>query len=191
MLFTFKLLYLSPVLSFFVTLIATPILIRYLIRIDLLVKDQNKEDRPLVPISGGLAVISGILVGLMAYIFILTFVYNDKTQISIIFAVASTIFIITFIGFLDDLIINKTKDSSQGLKQWQKPVLTLIAAIPLMVINAGQSVILVPFFGVVDFGLIYPLLLIPIGVVVASNMVNLLAGINGLETGMGIVYTGM
>ena len=186
-----SLLYLSPILSFLTTLIAIPVFIRYLNRINLLVKDQNKENKPLVPISGGITVVAGILIGLMCYIFILTFVYKDLTQISIIFAVASMLLLITFIGFLDDLIINKTKDASQGLRQWQKPVLTLIAAIPLMVINAGQSVVLVPFFGVVDFGLIYPLLLIPIGVVVASNMVNLLAGINGLETGMGIIYIGM
>ena len=191
MLFTFKLLYLSPILSFIVTLIATPILIRYLNRIGLQVKDQNKENKPLVPISGGLAVISGILVGLMFYIFVLTFTYNDKTQFSLIFASLTTILLITFIGFMDDLIINKTKDSSVGLKQWQKPFLTLIAAIPLMVINAGVSKMAVPFFGIIDFGLLYPLLLIPIGVVGASNMVNLLAGINGLETGMGVVYFSM
>ncbi|MBI2498646.1 hypothetical protein HYV88_00215 [Candidatus Woesearchaeota archaeon] len=191
MVFAFKLLYLSPIISFIVTLIATPILIRYLNRIGLQVKDQNKENKPLVPISGGLAVISGILVGLMFYIFVLTFVYNDKTQFGLIFASLTTILLITFIGFMDDLIINKTKDSSVGLKQWQKPFLTIIAAVPLVVINAGVSKMAVPFFGVIDFGLLYPLLLIPIGVVGASNMVNLLAGINGLETGMGLVYFSM
>ena len=184
------LLYLAPIASFFVTLFATKTLIRYLKRVELVVKDQNKENKPLVPISGGLAVMSGILIGLMMYIFILTFIYKEGTQIEEILAVLATIMIITFVGFMDDLIINKTKDSSQGLKQWQKPLLTLTAAIPLMVINAGTSQILVPFFGVVDIGLIYPLLLIPIGVVGASNMVNMLAGMNGLEAGMGFIYIG-
>jgi len=186
-----SLLYLGPVLSFLTTLLATSILIRYLKRIDLLVKDQNKEDKPLVPLSGGLAVIAGILVGFMCYIFILTFIYKDKTQISTIFAVSSTMLLITFIGFLDDLIINKTKDFSQGLKQWQKPLLTVIPAIPLMVINAGTSVMAVPFLGRIDLGIFYPLLIIPFVVVISSNMVNLLAGINGIETGMGLVYIGM
>ncbi len=184
------LLYLAPLASFLVTLYATNILIRYLKRIDLVVKDQNKENKPLVPLSGGLAAMSGILIGLMLYIFILTFIYKQQTQINEILAVTTTLMLITFIGFLDDIIINKTKDSSVGLRQWQKPLLTLTAAIPLMVINAGTSQILIPFFGIVDTGLIYPLFLIPIGVVGASNMVNLLAGVNGLETGMGIVYIG-
>lgn len=184
------LLYFAPIVSFLVTWFATPILIRYLKRVNLVVKDQNKEDKPLIPISGGLAVMSGILVGLMLYIFILTFIYKEGTQIEEILAVLATIMIITFIGFLDDLIINKTKDASYGLRQWQKPLLTLTAAIPLMVINAGTSIVSLPFFGRVDMGLIYPLVLIPIGVVGASNMINMLAGINGLEAGMGIVYIG-
>ena len=48
-----------------------------------------------------------------------------------------------------------------------------------------------PILGKIDIGLIYPLVLIPIGVVGAANMVNMLAGFNGMETGMGIVYIGM
>jgi len=46
----------------------------------------------------------------------------------------------------------------------------------------------VPWLGAIDFGLIYPLILIPIGVIGASNMINNLAGFNGMETGMGLVY---
>lgn len=185
------LLYLAPILSLIIVFVATPLLIRFLRRINLIVRDQNKENRPLVPISGGLAAISGVLIGLMYYIFILVFVYKDLSQISLIFAVLITLLLITFIGFLDDLIINKTQDASIGLRQWQKPVLTLIPAIPLIVINAGTSIMAVPFLGKVDWGIFYPLLLIPLAVVFVSNVVNLLAGINGLETGMGLVYIGM
>lgn len=184
------LLYLAPVLSFIVTFLATPILIRYLNRINLVVKDQNKEGKPLVPISGGLAAMSGIIAGLMTYIFILTFFYRHGTQIVEILAVTTTLMLVTFIGFMDDIIINKTKDASVGLRRWQKPLLTLVAAIPLVVINAGTSTIYIPLLGIVDLGLIYPLILIPIAVVGASNMVNLLAGINGLEAGMALIYIG-
>ncbi len=49
----------------------------------------------------------------------------------------------------------------------------------------------IPFYRVVDFGLFYPLLILPLGFVFSANMVNLLAGYNGLETGMGLIYTGM
>lgn len=182
------LLYLAPLVAFLATLYATHTLIRYLKRIDLVVKDQNKENKPLVPISGGLSVLAGITVGLMIYIFILTFVYQHGTQISEIFAVVTTLMLATFIGFMDDIIIHKNKDRSTGLRRWQKPLLTIIVAVPLIVINAGVSSVYIPFLGKTNLGLLYPLLMIPIGVIGATNMVNLLAGINGLETGMGIVY---
>lgn len=178
-------------ISFITTLTALPYLIRYLRRIDLVVKDQNKKDLPLVPISGGLAVMAGIFMSLMAYIFIRTFIHHDDTLLLDFFSAMTTILLITFVGFIDDSIIKRSKDASAGLKQWQKPLLTLVASIPLVVINAGETTMSLPFLGTVNFGLVYPLLIIPLIVIVAANMVNLLAGINGLEGGMGLVYFGM
>src|SRR3989344_4787386 len=57
--------FLYGIFSFFVVLFITPWLIRYLKKIGLVVKDQNKESKPLVPISGGLAVLFGIMAGLV------------------------------------------------------------------------------------------------------------------------------
>ena len=181
----------SAIIAFFITYIATNWLIRYLKRIGLVVKDMNKKNTPLIPISGGLAVTSGIFAGTMIYIFIQTFRYNYTNTLTYILASLISIIMITFVGFLDDLIIKINKESSKGLKQWQKPLLTLSAAIPLMVVNAGVKTMAFPFVGRIDVGLIYPLIFIPIGVVGAANMVNMLAGFNGIETGMGIIYVGM
>ena len=139
------------------------------------------------------------MAGLMLFLFLRTF-FSGTTKIGlvlnyynlvILFSAIVSILTITLIGFLDDLIIDKSRDGSTGLRQWQKTLLTLIAAVPLMVIKAGTTKIGVPFIGVVDFGILYALILVPIGVSGAANMVNLLAGINGIETGMGIVYIGM
>jgi len=183
--------FISAFISFFIVILVTPWLIRYLRKIKLIVKDMNKKNKPLVPISGGLAVMAGIFIGLMTYIFFQTFYFKNTSFITPIFAGLTTIIMITFVGFLDDIIINKSNTGSSGLKQWQKPLLTLSAAVPLMVINAGTTTMALPFLGRLDVGLIYPLLFIPIGVIGAANMVNMLAGFNGLETGMGIIYTGM
>ena len=60
-----------------------------------------------------------------------------------------------------------------------------------MWVSDGKINMGIPFYRVVDFGLVYPLLILPLGFVFSANMVNLLAGYNGLETGMGLVYTGM
>ena len=47
----------------------------------------------------------------------------------------------------------------------------------------------IPLIGGVNFGILYPLILIPIGVVCAANAINLLGGFNGSEAGMGVVYS--
>ena len=181
----------SAIIAFIVTYIATNWLIRYLKRVDIIVKDMNKKNTPLIPISGGLAVMGGIFIGLMFYIFFQTFYFKYTNTLIYLLAGLISIIMITFVGFVDDIIIRKSKESSAGLKQWQKPLLTLSAAVPLMVVNAGVTTMWLPIFGRTDIGLIYPLIFIPIGVVGAANMVNILAGFNGMEVGMGIIYIGM
>ena len=185
------------VISFLVVYYLTPWLIRYLRRIDLVVKDQHKEGKPLIPISGGMSVLAGSFVGFMSFIFFNTFFPDggnlslNNEVLTLLLSGLISIMMISFVGFIDDLFIRGDKETSSGLRQWQKPLLTLAAAIPLMVVNSGISEIALPILGVIDTGLLYPLVIIPIGVVGAANMVNMLAGFNGLETGMGIVYTGM
>jgi UDP-N-acetylglucosamine--dolichyl-phosphate N-acetylglucosaminephosphotransferase len=55
-----------------------------------------------------------------------------------------------------------------------------------MVVSSDR-VFLLPLIGFVRAGLIYPLLLVPIGVMAAANLTNMLAGFNGLEAGMGLI----
>jgi len=76
----------------------------------------------------------------------------------------------------------------RGLTQFQKFLLTIPIALPLMVINAPHTIMtLPPPLGPFDFGPVYPLLLVPVGVIGATNGFNLLAGYNGLEAGMGLI----
>lgn len=184
------------IVSFLIALYITPWSIRYLRKINLVSRDQNKKDRPLVPISGGMAVMSGSFIGIMCFIFLNTFfpdggilALNNRVLMLLLSGLISII-MITFVGFVDDLL-RISSGPHIGLRQWQKPLLTLAAAVPLIVVNSGISTIAIPFLGIIDAGLIYPLLFIPIGVVGAANMVNMLAGFNGLETGLGMIITGM
>ena len=189
--------FVCAIISFLIVWFMTPWLIKYLNRIGLIVKDMNKEGTPLVPVSGGLAVMAGVFAGLISFVFFRTFFPSttglvlDNGSLIHFFAGITSVLIIGFIGFIDDLIINKSHDRSTGLKQWQKPLLTLSAAIPLMVVDAGTTVMGFPLLGKINVGLLYPLFFIPLGVVGAANMVNMLGGFNGMETGMGIIYTGM
>lgn len=186
--------WLYSLISFLIVLSLIPWVIKYLRKIGLMDQDQNKKDKSLIPISGGIPVLVGIFAGLMLFIFIQTFIYNETEFLLKLFASMTSIMIITFIGFSDDLLrITKKNgtDKIKGLKQWQKPILTLAAAIPLMVVNAGTTTLALPFIGRIDVGLIYPLIFIPIGVIGSANMVNMLAGYNGLEASLGIVYLTM
>lgn len=188
---------LSLLIAYFVSLWSIPLFIRILRRINLVDKDLHKEHILLLPRSGGLPVATGFTAGIMFFLFFFTFFWHDQTwltesSLTLLFAAVLTIFIITFVGFLDDLLVVKSEQLHLpgGLRQWQKPLLTLVAAVPLMVVNAGTSKLIVPFIGHVEFGLFYPLLIVPLGVIGAANMVNLLAGFNGLEAGMGLIYLG-
>jgi UDP-N-acetylglucosamine--dolichyl-phosphate N-acetylglucosaminephosphotransferase len=178
----------SILVAFIVSYLFIPYLIKYLKSIGLIVKDQNKKDKPLIPISGGIGVLVGSLAGLMLFVFLNVFYYNVNLDLSLLFAALLSIMIITFIGFADDSIIKGDFSESNGMNRWYKPLLTVFAAVPLMAVNAGTSSVVLPFFGQISFGVFYPLILIPLGVVGASNMVNLLAGHNGLESGLGLIY---
>lgn len=148
--------------------------------------DVHKEGRPVRPTSGGVPVFLGFFFSTMFYLFLRTYYFGSQDATVDLLAAALSILSITFIGLLDD--INVKGSIRRGLKQWQKPLLTLPAALPLMAVNLGTTTMALPLVGAVDLGLAYPLLVIPLGVMFAANMVNLLAGLNGLEAGGGAIY---
>ena len=181
----------SMLVSFFTTFFLTPQLMKFLRAVGVVGLDLHKPNKPKLPSSGGICVASGLL----TYVGLQTFLLGLAEETVYMLAVIASILIVMFVGFLDDLNVKsrkvRTKDGMDirlGLPQWLKPLLTLPAAIPLMVISAGETTMGIPFIGAVNFGPLYPLVLIPIGVVGASNAVNLLGGFNGSEAGMGIVY---
>lgn len=185
----------SMFVSFIVTFLIAPYFMQFLRAGGVVGMDLHKKGHPKLPTSGGIVVALGVLAGLLIYIGFVTFLNGTPEEITNLLAVISTVLIVMFVGFLDDLnvkaravITKEGLDIRVGFPQWAKPLLTLPAAVPLMVVNAGETTMGLPLIGIVDFGLLYPLLLIPIGVVAVSNATNLLAGFNGVESGMGLVY---
>ena len=168
--------------SFLTTFLLTPPWIKVAHRINLVGKDMNKYGKPEVAEMGGLTVDAGFLLGILLYVAISTFYFRQDSFLTYILATISTCLIIMIVGMLDDILGWKI-----GLKQWQKPLLTLPASLPMAFVNAGISSMQIPFFGSVDFGMLYPLLIVPLGIVGAANGFNMLAGYNGLEAGMGVI----
>lgn len=172
----------SFILTFAVTYFLTSAWIRAAKHIGLVGRDMNKYSKPEVAEMGGIAVVSGFVAGVLYYIGLSTFYFHQDSNLIYILAALTTVLIITIIGMLDDLLGWKI-----GLKQWQKPLLTLVAALPMMVVNAGESSMVLPVLGRMDLGILYPLVIIPLGIAGAANGFNMLAGYNGLEAGMGVI----
>ena len=166
-------------IGFFLTLFFIPVWINKAKKIGLIWEDMNKPGHPKnVAGSGGLIVILGFTIGVLSYIAIKTFVLKTDFTTIKIFAMLTTILMAGIIGFIDDIL----GWVHGGMSARIRIILLLFAAIPLMVINAGQS----EMMGI-EFGLFYSLFLIPIGIIGASSTYNFLAGYNGLEASQGIL----
>lgn len=177
--------FLSIVISFLLTLIILPKWIRKCNRVGLLWEDMNKYGHPRnVASSGGIIVVMAFILGVLFYIALRRFLFNDIDGMTLqIFALLSVILILAIVGLTDDLLGWK----HGGLSVRLRIFLALAAAIPLVVINAGVDKINIPIYGLIDVGILYPLVLIPIGIVGATTTYNMLAGFNGLESGLGII----
>jgi len=156
--------------------------------------DQQKRDKPILPTSGGIPVLFGFLTSITSYLGFKTFLIPSQPfDSSLILAALTSSLIIVLIGLLDDIHVKRNVASNEsakvriGLKQWQKPLLLLPAALPLMVIKAGTSQMSLPILGVVNTGIYYPLVLVPLGLLIVSNATNMLAGMNGLEALLGLI----
>ncbi len=166
-------------LGFFCTFLLMPFWIKKAKQIGLMWEDMNKFNKDeKVAGSGGLMVLFGFLIGVLVYIAIKTFYFQTNTILVEIFALLISVLFVGLTGLIDDLFGWR----HGGLSPRSRIVLVFFAAIPLMVINAGE-----PTMAGINFGLLYPLILIPLGVIGATTTYNFLAGFNGLEASQGII----
>jgi UDP-N-acetylglucosamine--dolichyl-phosphate N-acetylglucosaminephosphotransferase len=169
-------------ISFITSFVLFPIMIFRLKKAGIVGKNMNSATQEEVAEMGGLVIVAGFAAGIFAVIATNTFfdIFPSVNLISISTALLA-ILIVTLIGIFDDLV---------SMPQKVKAFMPVFAALPLIVIKEGSSFIKIPFMGNVDFGLLYTLVIIPSEITIAANAVNMLAGFNGLEVGMGIVAMG-
>ena len=180
------LLLISVLVSFLLTVLVLPMWIRKCRGIGMVWEDMNKFGHPKVASSGGVVVIMAFVLGVLSYVALKTFVFGGSVKILEIFALLSVVLILAVSGLVDDLLGWR----NGGLSVRIRILLAIVASIPLVVINAGTHFMNVPFVGAVEFGIFYPLVLIPLAVVGVSTTYNFLAGFNGLEAGQGILILG-
>ena len=172
------LLFVVMFISFFCTFLLMPYWIKKAKSNGLIGKDMQKVDKREVAEGGGLVILFGFALGILLYIAIRTFYFKSANGILInIFALLCVLLLSSFVGIVDDLMGWK-----KGLSKKIRILIVLFSAVPLMVINAGNSIMMG-----IDFGILYPLLIIPLGILGATTTFNFLAGYNGLEAGQGIL----
>lgn len=173
--------FVSVILSFFLVLLLMPWWIKRAHGKGLVGKDMNKRARPKVAETGGVVVFISFITGVML-LALFSYMSERYTDMITILISLFSLSIITFIAYLDDI-----SGWKKGFVRWKKPLITITAVIPLIPFMLDRNsltilgnVITLPY-------LFYPIILVPIGFVVATNAVNLLGGFNGLEGGLGLV----
>jgi UDP-N-acetylglucosamine--dolichyl-phosphate N-acetylglucosaminephosphotransferase len=162
-----------------VSLFSFPLVIPRLKRAGIVGKDMNKPGQPEVAEMGGLVTAAGFSAGILLIVALKTFTQQfNAINLQYLLAALSTVLTAVLTGIFDDFV---------SLKQWAKTILPMFSALPLIAAKAGDTTIIIPFVGQMNFGIIYSLVFVPIGVAIAANGVNMLAGFNGLEVGMGLV----
>ena len=146
-------------LSFFVTRLLMPKIIRKLEEADIVGKDIHKSWKPVVAEMGGFGIIFGFVIGMFSGIYM-----HDLLAFPLV-VVLVVILLVGMIGILGDLLALSSKS---------KFFLLFIAGLPL--IWAAPP----------NVGLLY-LITIPIALSIGSNLTNMLAGLNGIESGLGVI----
>ena len=165
--------------SFLVAFLGFPAIIPRLKSAGITGKNMNSKNQEEIPEMGGLVMVAGFCGGIILTIFLKIFcgLLTDVSLIELL-ACLSTVLIIALIGIFDDLI---------SMRQILKSFIPVFAALPLMAFEIGDTIMRIPFLGRVNFGIFFPLFLVPLGITGAANAFNMLAGFNGLEVGLGIV----
>jgi UDP-N-acetylglucosamine--dolichyl-phosphate N-acetylglucosaminephosphotransferase len=140
------------------------------------VPDQHKPGKPLVPWGLGVTYVLFATV----YLFLMYFLKIDNATngVSASLTLAVCVLFGGFMGMLDDWI---------DLKWRYKAFMPLIAALPLIyyaIANSStvRTSISLPLLGTIQFGNWYYFLIIPLIVMIITNAINMLGGLNGLET---------
>lgn len=185
--------------------IATPYLARYLYDSGIRATDMQKPGKPSLPTSAGIAVYLSFTLSVSAAVALSNLFSVSYIDIPLILAAATSTSIITIVGMIDDIHIDveefvrkemKTDYSELstseagyrvGLSQATKMMSVLPAALPLIAVGAGSWTMSFPVLGVIEWGYVYPLLLLPLGLIFVSNAVNMLAGTNGLSAALASV----
>ena len=152
-------------IAFFSIYAFTPILIKFLQKRNLTVKDANKTGNVMIPRPGGIS----ILIGIVASEITLYFFF----PISEILAVIITSILGFSVGIIDD------KKTMGG---WFKPAALAFCAAPILLLGTYDSNLDFPLFGSVKIPSLY-LALVVFMIPITGNTINSIDVLNGIVSG--------
>jgi UDP-N-acetylglucosamine--dolichyl-phosphate N-acetylglucosaminephosphotransferase len=155
----------SCVVAFLVVFVTTPLLIKFLEKRNLSVKDVNKKGNVLVVRPGGPSIIAGILASE-----IVLYAFLQMNEILAILITTSAAFVI---GYVDDRKV---------MGGWFKPVALAFAAIPIIALGTYDTNLAFPLFGTVQIPALY-LALIIFMIPITGNTINSIDVLNGVASG--------
>lgn len=147
------------ILSFVLTRLVMPRLIKKLEKAEIVGKDIHKSWRPIVAEMGGMGILFGFIIGIFAGILLFPTLEFELLVVLVV------ILLVGIIGMVDDLLVLSSKE---------KLVLLFLAGIPLW------------WAAPPEVGILY-MIFIPVAVSICSNLTNMLAGLNGIESGLGVI----
>jgi UDP-N-acetylglucosamine--dolichyl-phosphate N-acetylglucosaminephosphotransferase len=155
----------SSAIAFLATYFLTPLLINYLTKHGMVVKDYHKPANKQVPRPGGPSIVIALAAaGAVLFIF---------TMSNGILAIMLCMVIAFFMGYVDDRKV---------MPGYFKPVALLAAAVPIVLLNAYDFYLDFPLFGSAKIPVLY-IILILIAIPVMGNTVNSIDVLNGVVSG--------
>jgi UDP-N-acetylglucosamine--dolichyl-phosphate N-acetylglucosaminephosphotransferase len=158
--------------AFLGTYFIMPWLIAALTRAEILGEDLHKQGRPKVPTMGGI----GIFVGFATA---MTFSALLGLDYRLLFAIFLSGTLALIAGLIDDLF---------SLGRVALIIVTFLVGMPIVAFHAGSTLVYLTPIGPADFGWAF-WILVPFSFAFTMNAVNMYAGFNGLEAGLGAVST--
>jgi len=153
-------------IAFFSIYAFTPVLIKFLEKRNLTVKDVNKIGDVMIPRPGGISIMIGIVASeIILYLFF---------PISEILAIIITSVLGFSVGIIDD------KKTMGG---WFKPLALAFCAAPILLLGAYDSNLNFPLFGSVQIPSLY-LALVVFMIPITGNTINSIDALNGIASGV-------
>ena len=185
---------LPAVFALISTVLAIKFIMPYFYNAGIIAADMNKEKVKKIPGSGGVTCsLRGHRGHTCIYFRGIIPVSGNCQRAEHTGGTALSILLISAVGFIDDLNIKSVRVDStgkginMGLKQWQKPLLTILGALPLMAINAGVSTITDTVHRGRELRNPFPARDHTHNGDLRGNAYNLLGGFNGLEATTGLI----